>query len=277
MTELEKFGSAERAGWADAATTATYFDHFAEPTGQTVEPVLDALGVGAQTTLLDVCCGQGLLTEAALARGATVSALDFSPAMLASARARAPAATYFEGDAQAMPFVDGAFDAVACILGVPHIPDTMAALREMRRVLRPGGRLALIDWCGPETSPVFKTVLSAIQAGATPEALAAMPPAPPMFRFADPVQATSLLSDAGFGNVDVSILDTTVSFPDPGDLFDMFRNGTVRVAMMLQANPPEALARIAEFMRSGFAEIAVTGGRGHQAHMRTALATATAA
>ncbi|MFD1150961.1 class I SAM-dependent methyltransferase [Saccharothrix hoggarensis] len=81
-----------------------------------------------------------------------LTGLDLSPGMLAQARARADHlgrdVTLVEGDAQSLPFPDAHFDTVVCTLGLCGVPDDRAAIHEMHRVLRPGGRLLLLDHVG---------------------------------------------------------------------------------------------------------------------------------
>ncbi|NKE63963.1 methyltransferase domain-containing protein [Lentzea sp. PSKA42] len=84
--------------------------------------------------------------------GVTLTGLDLSPAMLAIARTRAAELQrpidLREGDAQALPFPDASFDTVVCTLGLCGVPDERKAIAEMHRVLRPGGKLLLLDHIG---------------------------------------------------------------------------------------------------------------------------------
>lgn len=90
---------------------------------------------------------------------ATVTGVELSPAMLAQARLRARELAHpvslAEGDAQALPFADGSFDTVVCTLSLCAIPDDRTALAEMWRVLRPGGRLLLLDHIGSTWPPIL--------------------------------------------------------------------------------------------------------------------------
>ena len=99
--------------------------------------------------VLDACCGTGDLAVAAERKGAVVTGLDFSPAMLARARSKSPTVEWIEGDLLALPFADGAFDAATVGFGVRNVADLDAALDELRRVLRPGGRLAILEITQP--------------------------------------------------------------------------------------------------------------------------------
>jgi demethylmenaquinone methyltransferase/2-methoxy-6-polyprenyl-1,4-benzoquinol methylase len=95
--------------------------------------------------VLDACCGTGDLAVAAEREGGIVTGLDFSPAMLERARRKAETVTWAEGDLLALPFEEGSFDAATVGFGLRNVEDIETALRELRRVLRPGGRLAILE------------------------------------------------------------------------------------------------------------------------------------
>jgi demethylmenaquinone methyltransferase / 2-methoxy-6-polyprenyl-1,4-benzoquinol methylase len=100
--------------------------------------------------VLDACCGTGDLAAAALRAGAAeVVGLDFSEAMLERARAKEPHVEWVRGDVLALPFPDESFDAATVGFGVRNVEDLEAGLRELRRVLRPGGRLAILEITTP--------------------------------------------------------------------------------------------------------------------------------
>lgn len=110
-------------------------------------------GVREGTTALDVCCGTGDVALVLARRGARVTGLDFSEAMLAVARQRAAGHGNIElvqGDALQLPFADGAFEVVTISYGLRNLSDVEGGLREMWRVLRPGGRLLILDFGKPE-------------------------------------------------------------------------------------------------------------------------------
>jgi demethylmenaquinone methyltransferase/2-methoxy-6-polyprenyl-1,4-benzoquinol methylase len=99
--------------------------------------------------VLDACCGTGDLAVAGARAGGQVTGLDFSERMLERARRKAPELEWVEGDLLALPFADGTFDAATVGFGVRNIEDVGAGLRELRRVLRPGGRLAVLEITRP--------------------------------------------------------------------------------------------------------------------------------
>jgi demethylmenaquinone methyltransferase/2-methoxy-6-polyprenyl-1,4-benzoquinol methylase len=101
-------------------------------------------------SVLDVCCGTGDLALASRAAGAgRVVGLDFSEPMLERARRKAPELEWIRGDALALPFEDASFDAVTVGFGVRNVDSLERALVELRRVLRPAGRLAILEITRP--------------------------------------------------------------------------------------------------------------------------------
>jgi SAM-dependent methyltransferase len=111
--------------------------------------ILDALALGASDHLLEIGCGGGLLLRDALATGARVTGLDHSQDMVDLARERAPDAEVVLSKAEALPFANETFSAVAMSIVFFFLDDPVGVLRECRRVLRPGGRLAIYT-TGPE-------------------------------------------------------------------------------------------------------------------------------
>ena len=99
--------------------------------------------------VLDACCGTGDLSVAAKAEGAKVTGLDFSERMLVRARRKSPEVEWVHGDVLALPFADRTFDAATVGFGVRNVENRRTALRELRRVLKPRGRLAILEVVRP--------------------------------------------------------------------------------------------------------------------------------
>jgi demethylmenaquinone methyltransferase/2-methoxy-6-polyprenyl-1,4-benzoquinol methylase len=99
--------------------------------------------------VLDACCGTGDLAVAAARRGGKVTGLDFSERMLERARRKAPDVDWVAGDLLALPFADGSYDAATVGFGVRNVESLENGVRELRRVLRPGGRLGILEITRP--------------------------------------------------------------------------------------------------------------------------------
>ena len=99
--------------------------------------------------VLDACCGTGDLAIEAARAGGSVTGVDFSDSMLARARRKAPELEWVRADALALPFADKSFDAVTVGFGVRNFADLDAGLRELARVLRDGGRIAVLEITRP--------------------------------------------------------------------------------------------------------------------------------
>ena len=132
---------------------------------------LDAARVKAGTRLLDAGCGTGLLAMLADLRGADVAAIDAACGMIEVARQRLPGADVRVGDLEALPFADRSFDAVIGVNSVFYADDMAAAMKEIARVVRPGGLVVLTAW-GPSQKCEFLTAIM-------PQLGPLMPPPPP--------------------------------------------------------------------------------------------------
>jgi demethylmenaquinone methyltransferase/2-methoxy-6-polyprenyl-1,4-benzoquinol methylase len=165
--------------------------------------------------VLDAACGTGDLAIADLKAGASkVTGLDFSEQMLARARRKAPL-EWVQGDLLALPFADGTFDAATVGFGVRNVADLDLALRELRRVLRPGGRLAILEITQPRGvlrpffSLWFDRVVPALGKVLPGGAAYTYLPAS-VKRFPGAEELARLMRECGFGEVRFRLLGGTI-------------------------------------------------------------------
>jgi demethylmenaquinone methyltransferase / 2-methoxy-6-polyprenyl-1,4-benzoquinol methylase len=160
--------------------------------------------------VLDACCGTGDLAIAAARRGGEVTGLDFSQRMLERARRKAPELKWIDGDVLAIPLADGSFDAVTVGFGVRNVDDLAAALLEFRRVLRPGGRLGILEITRPRglLAPFYRfwfdgvvPLLGKVLPGGS--AYTYLPAS--VRRFPGPAELADMIAGAGFGDVHVRL------------------------------------------------------------------------
>jgi len=115
---------------------------------------VDLARVGSGDRVLDVACGTGDLALEARRRGAEVVGLDFSAEMLARAREKEPGMEWVQGNALALPFEDASFTAATVGFGARNFSDLAAGMGEMARVVRPGGRVVVLEITKPEAPPL---------------------------------------------------------------------------------------------------------------------------
>ena len=165
--------------------------------------------------VLDVACGTGVVARLAASKVAQgrVTGLDLNAGMLAVARGvlnEGASVNWMEGSALDLPFPSDHFDVVLCQLGLQFFPDQPRALREMRRVVRERGRIALSVYSPIERTPGANAFVSALDEVLGPEASRIKRGE---HSFANSAQLEKLLGDAGFDTVDVQTVVQTIAFP----------------------------------------------------------------
>lgn len=242
--ELDAFGEWERQAWE--ARAVPYAASLGDLTRGAIPALLDAAEVGRGSRLLDAGTGPGFLALAAAARGAAVTGVDQSAAMVGIARAAGVEAVV--ASVERLPFDDGSYDAVIGGFLLNHLPRPQAAVAELARVLRPGGRLALTVWDRPDANPalgLFGPVAASI--GLAP----AVPPGPDAQLFAHDEAMLALLSRA-LDQPAVQRVHWTVTV-DPGAWFDAVAAATPRTGAVLAAATDDQ----ARHLRARYAEVAV--------------------
>ncbi len=143
-----------------SASAAEIYEEFYLPGlfAEWVPRVIEAAQIHRGQRVVDVACGTGVLAQAVADRvgteGMTVG-IDINEGMLNIAREKAPEIEWRQAPAEALPLDDNSFDSVVCQFGLMYFEDQQAALKEMMRVLRPGGNLAVVVWDKLENSPAW--------------------------------------------------------------------------------------------------------------------------
>ncbi len=163
------------------------------------ERLVDAAGIADGDRVLDVACGTGIVARTVAERagqGVSVTGVDVNPAMLEMARQVAGETIEFvEGNAQSLPFDDASFDVVLCQQGLQFFRDRVAALKEMHRVITPGGRVVCAVWRGLDHQPGME-LMSRVMAPYLPAEALEGSDAP--YWLGDIAEVRGLFRDAGF-------------------------------------------------------------------------------
>ncbi|WP_275408337.1 class I SAM-dependent methyltransferase [Asanoa iriomotensis] len=209
--------------------------------------------------VLDVGTGTGTVASSALGRGASVTAVDAEPSMVALARGLLPGASVRIAVLPDLPFADATFDAAVANFVVNHVGDPLATLRSLGRVVRPGGRVAVTIW--PHPPPVAQALWSDIFAAAgvvRPPDLPRLDPAHDFTRDVDGLSA--LLRQAGFADVSGSKVAWTHE-TDPESWWSGPASGIGATGAVLSAQDGPTRARVRAHFDRLTAVFAVVGGR----------------
>jgi ubiquinone/menaquinone biosynthesis C-methylase UbiE len=205
MSETE---DAKKKAVATYNAAADFFDHptntFWERYGRNT---IERLQLSRGARVLDVCCGSGasaLPAAEAVGPGGLVIGVDLAEKLLQLARAKATQrgltnVEFQTGDLTNLRFADGAFDAVVCVFGIFFVPDMESALRELRRVLRPGGRMAITTW-GPRLFEPLNTPFWNSVRSVRPDLYKDFNP---WDRICEPEALRSLLASAGLQDIQI--------------------------------------------------------------------------
>ncbi len=162
--------------------------------------------------VLDVACGTGVLTREAKSRAGSgqVVGLDLNPGMIAVASGLAPDIEWREGAAELLPFADRSFDVVVSQFGLMFFRDQAHALREMMRVLTPGGRLVVAVWDAVDRMPAYASAIELLDTVAGTRAGDALRSP---FTLGDRRRLAKIAADAGLKNASIETRSGTAEFP----------------------------------------------------------------
>lgn len=237
--------------WNDLAPT---WDELREEIASPIEPVrdwlLERLAPQAGETLLDIACGSGEMSELVsplVGDSGHVICTDFAPAMVAAAGRRGEAAglrnvEYRELDAEQMDLADASVDGAVCRFGYMLMADRDAALRETRRVLRDGGRLAFAVWAEPMRNPwvlVPGSVL--LERGIMPPP---DPEGPGIFALGERGKIETALAGAGLAPVEIDDVEIHHHIADREALWERISTTMGPLATAIAAQPEEEQAAV---------------------------------
>ena len=232
-----------------------------EPLDRMFEPfeklLVDAVQAEAPERVLDVGCGTGATTLAVARRlpcAAGATGIDLSEPMITVARARAERAgtpaTFIRANAQDHAFEPARFDLIISRFGVMFFNDPVRAFANLRRAVRVGAALRAVVWRSAGENP-FMTTAERAAAPLLPELPPRRPGAPGQFAFADPRHVRAILTESGWGEVDLQPIDVACTLPEPDLILCVTRLGPVGQAL---SNADERTrAQVTEVVRAAFA------------------------
>ncbi|MEU2158736.1 methyltransferase domain-containing protein [Streptomyces sp. NPDC019396] len=249
------FDESERRAWAGQADA--YAASFARLCAYPVPGLLDAAGVREGTRVLDVGTGTGTAAAAACERGAKVTAVDAEPDMLVRAALAAPSADVRLSALPRLPFADDEFDAVVGNFVLNHVGRPREALKELRRVTRPGGRTAVTIWTVPAAAGQALLGRAVQAAGVTrPAHLPALAPDDDFPRTEQGL--ATLLRDAGL----MDVVCGTLSWDHRTTIEEWWSGpaaGVATIGQIVTGQDPSVIADIKDRFESLCAEFAGPG------------------
>jgi ubiquinone/menaquinone biosynthesis C-methylase UbiE len=215
--------------------------------------LLDRLALQPGEAVLDVACGPGSVTRlaaTAVGRGGRVTGVDLSPAMLAIAQAKpiiagAASIAYHKAPAERLPVAEAEFDVAICQHGLQFFSDRAAALAEMRRALRTGGRIGIAVWADIEQAPAFAALEEVIREVAGDELADRYREGP--WGMPDADELRELLEESGFDDVQLTHDALPLSFECAAQLgFTLAASSIAADLDALSAGRREQFARVLE-------------------------------
>jgi SAM-dependent methyltransferase len=251
---LATFRKRVHAEWSQDATVAgwrKWHPEFAKASAPMSQLIVEACDIRLGMQVLDLASGSGepaMTLARAVGPTGCVTATDVSPGMLDIAVEQAAAqgldnVAFQVADMEALPFPEASFDRVTCRLGIMFSPDHDLALREMLRVLKPGGKVALVAWRNP-AQPFFAVPSALKQLDLLPTPPAGAPHA---FKFSAPGSLGGALEAAGFSTVQERHPEIPMRWPLPAEtFFGFFYDVAVPFRVIIDTLPLERQAALRE-------------------------------
>jgi SAM-dependent methyltransferase len=233
--------------------------------------VAEAAQIQLGQRVLDVACGTGILAREIASRVGSVGrvvGIDPSPGMVAVAKQLGPSVEWREGIAEALPFPDQSFEAVVSQFGLMFFTDRRQALREMLRVLTPGGRLAIAVWDSLDNIPAYAAEVALLERTAGRQAADALR-AP--FVLGNRKDLATLFSEAGAASAEIATYDGTAQFPSIRAMVEADLRGWLPVMGVLLSE--DQIGRILQEAEQALGSYATADGRA-AFHLSAHLVTA---
>lgn len=246
--------------WSEIASH--YEATFESLTVQFAERVAELLRIQPGSDVIDIAAGTGAFSLLAARQGARVLATDFAPGMIARLEERISAENLTNiraavMDGEALKISDGSFDASVSILGLIFFPDMKQGLREMKRVLRPGGQAAVVCWGDPRNFMLKNLVMDAVKS-VVPQF---QPPTqPPVWaRLTGAESLERHLTDTGFQQVKISTVLGRLPFRKPQEFWDNFVKRMPPLAYLFGQFGADTVGKIGEAFVNELAKLSREG------------------
>jgi len=239
--------------------------------GQWAPKVADAAQIQPGQRVLDVACGTGILAREIASRIGSVGhvlGIDPSPGMVAVAKQLAPTVEWRDGVAESLPFPDQSFEAVVSQFGLMFFTDRRQSLREMLRVLAPGGRLAVAVWDSLDNIPAYASEVALLERTAGRQAADALR-AP--FVLGNRNDLATLFSEAGVASAEITTQHGTAQFPSIRTMVEADLRGWLPVMGVILAE--DQIGRILQEAEQALSSCATADGRA-TFHLSAHLVTA---
>jgi ubiquinone/menaquinone biosynthesis C-methylase UbiE len=226
--------------WQMDASAPELYERYLVPaiTSLWADDLLDRIGLERGESVLDIACGTGVVARLAQQRGhvGRLVGIDLNTAMLAIARQKSASIEWIEGSALNLPFNSNSFDAVLCQLGLQFFPDRPLALKEMARVLKPGGRAALSVYSAIERTPAAYFFVLSLEKYLGEDASRTKRSE---HLSCDAQEVGAWAKQAGFDDVDVANVTKQITFPSMTDYVRFQLTATPMAALLNDKGGPE--------------------------------------
>jgi ubiquinone/menaquinone biosynthesis C-methylase UbiE len=245
----------EQSGWQLSGNAAEAYERYIIPAfmGEWARELVRAAALRVGESVLDLACGTGVVARSAasvLGETGHVVGMDVNASMLAMARAvpipPGASISWQHSDAAAIAAPDASFDVLLCQQGLQYFAQRAAALREMRRVLRPGGRLALSVWRPLDRQPFFIAVVAALEAHVSAEVASLIRVA---FSLGNAEELRGLIAEAGFQSPHIGLEVKQMRYPSLAEFLPGYLAGSP-MAAAVAALPGSRRAALFEDLQS---------------------------